>query len=94
MIRFRPHRASLSLSIKDELLFNSLDDLLQHVFEHWSRVVAYMGGRPFRIDEISIGSGASNLMTGYDHEHPIYVSRMADDVYPVPMCIGFCDMKG
>ena len=93
MIRFRPQRQSLSSSVKDEILFDSLDDLLRHIFDHWSRVVAFMGGRPFQFEEISIGSGRYNPMTGYNDEHPIFVQRMVNEPYPVPMCIGYCDME-
>ena len=93
MIRYRPNHSTLNASIKDEELFDSLDDMISFIHASWSRSVAYMGAKePFRPDEIIInGFGKFNPMTGYKSEHRVLVRRMTDDVYDVPMCIGFCD---
>ena len=93
MIRYRPHRPTLTASLKDELIFETLDEMLYHVFETWSRVVAYMGAEePFCQDEIMIyGHGRHNPMTGYKSEHKIMARRMTDNVRTVPICIGYCD---
>ena len=95
MIRFRPCHKSISESIKGELIFNNTDEMIQYVFDRWSHVVAFLGGSPFRMDEISIGDmGSHNPLTGYKDEHPIFVQRMIDKPYCVPMCIGYCDLEG
>lgn len=93
MIRYRPHRPTLAASLKDEEIFETLDEMLYYVFEVWSRVVSYMGAEePFCQDEIMInGCGRSNPMTGYRSEHKIMVSRMTDKIRTVPICIGYCD---
>ena len=95
MIRFRPNHVTLSASIKDEQIFSSMEDMLASVFDYWSRVVAFMGAAdPFRPEEITISdSSRPNPDVGYRNEHKVFVSRMADNVYPSPLCIGYCEME-
>lgn len=95
MIRYRPHRRTLSASLKDELIFDSVDEMLSHVFNAWSRVVLFMGAQnPPTMDEIRIDeSGRQNPMTGYMDEHKVFVTRMTDKVHSAPLCIGYIDME-
>lgn len=92
MIKYRPKMDVLKYSIREEQTFDTVDDMLRYVFEHWSRVVAFMGAKePFRPDEITISSaGSENQLTGWKDEHMVLVRRMSDIVLSSPMCIGFC----
>ena len=92
MIRYRPNIQNIKYSLRDEQVFDSVEDMLQYVFENWSRIVSYMGARnPFRMDEIIISElGQANTLTGWKDEHMILVKRMKDNIFPLPICIGYC----
>ena len=95
MIKYRPRHISLNDSLKDEVMFSTAEEMISHVFGYWSRVVSFMGAAdPFRPEEITISdSGRPNPAIGYRNEHMVFVSRMADKVYPSPLCIGYCEME-
>ena len=40
MIKYRPERVTLSLSMKDEQTFETMDELLQYVYDIRSRISA------------------------------------------------------
>lgn len=92
MIRFRPRRHTLTLSLKDELIFESMDDMILFVFDRWRRIVSFMGSNdPFRIDEILISEiQGDDPRIGYKNVRRVCVSRMADESFKTPCCIGFC----
>ena len=93
MIRYRPHRHTLTASLKDELIFATMAELFDYLFDSWGRVISYMGAEPFRPEEITInGLGSCNPLTGYKREHKVMVRRIADAVFDPPLCIGYCDL--
>lgn len=94
MIRYRPVRYSLTASLKDEELYETVGEMLACVFDSWQRIVLFMGStRPFRAEEMMIcGAGRPNPMTGYKDEHRILVRRMTDRDSHKPICIGYCDL--
>lgn len=95
MIRYRPYRVTLSASIKDEQIFDTMEDLLSYVVDYWGRVIRFMGGKnPLEPGEIFIGdAGRRNPLTGYKNEHMVFASRMTDTAQRVPLCIGYIDME-
>lgn len=92
MIRYRPAFPSLSASLKAEETFDTIEDMLCYVFEHWRRVVSFVGGSvPFRSDEIILGEVlGDDPFSGYRNMRRVFVTRMSDFVYSSPLCIGFC----
>lgn len=92
MIRYRPNMDNIKYSLREEQIFDTVDDMLLYVFDHWSRVVSFMGARkPFRMEEIIISDlGRENALTGWKDEHMILVHRMKDNIFPLPICIGYC----
>ena len=89
MIKFRPNFRSVSASLKDEMIFDSFEAMIAHVYDSWSRVVSYMEASPFRPEEILIGDRvAYDPRTGWRNVRPITVTRFADA--PGAICIGFC----
>ena len=89
MIKYRPHRETLTASLKDEMIFNSLKELMQYVYEDWRRVVAFMGGRPFARDEIMIRNILGDPRVGWKGAFPVCVTRMSNDILKRPLCIGY-----
>jgi len=91
MIRFRPECESLSLSLRGEQVFDSMEEMLQHVHETWSRVSCFLGSEPLRPDEIVIADESEiDRRIGWKNVRSISIRRMIDTVYSVPMCIGYC----
>ena len=92
MIRYRPRRATLSLSVKDELVFDSLEDLHAYVLDRWRRVAAFLGASdPIRPEEVVIcEASGDDPIIGLRNVRMICVTRTAGVSYPVPHCIGFC----
>ena len=91
MIRFRPECASLSLSLRQEQIFDSMEDMLQYVNETWSRVSCFLGSEPLRPEEIVIEYESEiDRRIGWKNVRSVSIRRMIDSVYSVPMCIGYC----
>lgn len=89
MIRYRPHRATLTASLKDEELFSTQEEMLSSLSETVRRVLAFIGID--RQDELIIGEEAvRNPFTGYDNERKVFV--LCTNRRPV--CIGYCDLEG
>ena len=85
MIRFRPARPSVTASLKDEHVFDTMEEMKDHIYSVWSRFYAYVGAAaPLRPDEILIGEArGDDALTGYRNVRQICISR-AD------RCIGYC----
>ena len=91
MIRFRPNVTPVSLSVRSEQCFESLDDLLLHLFHSWNSVLFYMGAsRPLRPEEILVCDAHGDDPAGYKNVRRICVTRLADHVFAIPQCIGYC----
>lgn len=92
MIRYRPAFPSLSASLKAEETFDTMDDMLRYVLDHWRLVFSFVGGTvPFQSDEITLGEVlGDDPRSGYLNMRRVFVTRMSDVVYPSPLCIGFC----
>lgn len=92
MVRFRPACRPPSLSLKNEHVFETHEDMIRFLFESWSRVVSFMGAaEPFRQEEILITEARDDdPLLGYKNLRRVCVTRMADKIYKTPQCIGFC----
>ena len=82
MIRYRPHRYSLSESVKEEQIFASIEDMLSWLFDTCSRVITIAMG-----DLVIDTAGRPNPMVGYHDEHRISLRRSQW------ICVGYCDME-
>jgi hypothetical protein len=84
MIRYVPNHSTISLSLKDEQIFESVEEMLQYLFDSWSRVVAYIGDkRPLRREEITVSKPLYNVpMFGLKNLYKVQNSRL-------PFCAGY-----
>ena len=92
MIKYRPQRGSLSSALKDEQIFNTMDDMKQYVYEEWRRACDFLGGKPpFKPEDIVIGEilGDDNRI-GWKNVRHVCIKRLLGDVYKTPQCIGWC----
>ncbi|MBP5728364.1 MAG: hypothetical protein J6Y48_14940 [Clostridia bacterium] len=83
MIKYRPDRNPLSLSIKDEQLFENMDDLKKYVHEKWCRIFRYIGKtEPLTLDQIVIGEiTGDHLQIGWRNSRDVFVKNRRE---------GFC----
>jgi len=71
MIRYRPKRRNLSASIKDEQCFENFDELFGYLYEHWNRIVTFIGSpHPVNRKDIFV-----------DGNWNVYVNRMNKPVF-------------
>lgn len=82
MIRYRPHRYSLSDSVREEETFDSAEDMLSWLFDTCRKVITLT-----RDDLVIESSGRPNPMVGYRCEHRISLRRSPY------ICVGYCDME-
>lgn len=55
MIRFRPKRRTPSAEAKDEQIFQTVDELVAYLFDHFSRILRYIGSEvPLHRNDIRI----------------------------------------
>ena len=87
MIKYRPNRTTLSLSIKEEQTFDSTDDLLRFLFDHIQRIVAFIGSsEPVFPEHIIIGEeGRDDPILGWYNVRPVSLIR-----YNSKQTVGFC----
>ena len=77
MIVYRPKRKTLSASAKEELFFETIDDMILHLFHLYRRVSNYIGAvQPFMADDIILDG---NL---------VKIRRLSGTVYNTPHCVG------
>ena len=87
-----PKRKTPSLSLKDEQIFDSVDDLKLHIHKIWCKVSAYLGEfEPIHPDEIVISDIIGNdPIIGLKNVREVCVKRTTDIIYKDPLCIGYC----
>ena len=92
MIRFRPKRRTPTASLKDELVFENMDEMLRHVLAHWGNIADALGAkRPIMPEDIIISepTGDDPLIC-LRNVRTVSVTRLSGAAYSVPMCIGVC----
>lgn len=79
MIKYSPVRETLSASIKEEQIFDSIEDMKQYIFSLWSRIIAYVGIRkPLAPDEIVFGESTGfDVFTGYRNTRNVFIRNKA-----------------
>ena len=93
MIKYRPNRKNISAAIKEETIFDSMDELIKFLHSRYSSVSQFIGSkRPFEAHEIIISESYwdETSITGWHNVHKICVKRLIDKAYHVPHCIGYC----
>ena len=79
MIKYRPVRGSLSASIKEEVTFSTMEEMLHFLQDRATRLSGYLG-TDLPVITVSETSGNDQL-TGYRNQHVIFSKSI---------CIGYC----
>ena len=82
MIKYIPIRGSISSSVKEELTFQTTEEMLGFLFERFARAYKYVGSRSLDKSEITFGNdnGSDNLV-GWVNVRNVYIRNI---------CIGYC----
>ena len=79
MIKYSPVRETLSASIKEEQVFDTVEEMKQYIFDWWSRIIVR---KPLKPDDIRIEeSGWNDFRIGYTNRRTVFIRQSA---------IGFC----
>ena len=83
MIRYRPVRNSISLSLKEEQVFQTVSDMLQYVFGRCVSYALYVGSRPPSFGDLAVvPMPGDDPATGYRNECMVTLRRVH--------CVGYC----
>lgn len=87
MIRFIPDRSSLSASLKEERVFDSLEELRDHLYDSLCRFCSFIGSSECPgLDQICISDvQGDDPLTGYKNVRTVTVS-----LHSVLHCVGLC----
>ena len=89
MIKYRPHRGSLDESMKEEKIFNTIDEMKDHIISEWK-----MGEVPFSKEDIIIDDDhGKNRRIPWKETRYVCVKRMGKIIYDTPQCIGMCSIE-
>ena len=84
MINYRPHRGSLVDSMDESQEFVSEIDMMKYIIKQWSNFLS--------IESLSIDpKSMDDDRIGWHDSHYVCTSRMGDDIYETPQCIGICN---
>ena len=79
MIKYSPVRRTLSASIKEEQVFDTVEEMKQYIFDWWGRILVR---RPLKPEDIIIEeSGSNDLRIGYKNRRTVFIRQSA---------VGFC----
>lgn len=78
MIKYRPVRGSLSASIKEEVTFSTMEDLLHFLQDRAMRLAGYLG-TDLPVITLSEDAG-DDPVTGYRNQHSVFSNSI---------CIGY-----
>ena len=91
MIIYRPHRGSLDEAMKECKEFETVDEMKEFISREWC---ALFGAQLFRPDEIVIGQDTiEDSRIGWKDCRHVMVTRMGNERFPIPQCIGWCATK-
>ena len=90
-IIYRPHRGSLSQSIREARIFNSEEEMKAWIVEEWAKPFGY---KLFNIEDIVIDKEEINDNCIYWKEtRYFWIKRCGSEFYSYPQCIGMCATK-
>lgn len=97
MVIYRPHRGGLEEALAEAKEFESIEEMKQHIYEHFKFVYSDLGYEmePFGIDDIVIAEEtADDKHCGWHDTRHVCIKRLLKEdfmeKYGSPQCIGHC----
>ena len=86
MIKFRPHRGSLSEAMSEMKIFDSKEDMFNAIVEDWNGAISY--------EDLSITENlGEDKRTDWEETRHVCTKRIGNEVYDTPQCIGMCSLE-
>lgn len=90
MIKYRPHKSSLSESMKNMKTFHNLDEMYNYIITDWSTTNTKL----FNKEDLSIGENLGpDDRNEWKETRYVCVKRIGNKTYEQPQCIGICSIE-
>lgn len=94
VIKYRPHRELLEDAMAEEKTFSTVDEMFTFITNDWNNSFTFHGKHLFDKSDIIISSHAvRDDRIEWLASRGICVTRMGDEIYDTPQCIGFCSFE-
>lgn len=93
MIVYRPHKCSLSDALAEAMEFQNEEEMKDYIYQDWKKLYMELGFKsaPFDVEDIVIDDETSDdTRFGWHDARHVCATRMGNDVYDCPQCIGMC----
>lgn len=89
MIKHRPHRGMLSESMKDEMEFDTIDQMYDYLLEYWN-----YWDKIFEREDLSVTKDfGRDERINWKELRYVCTKRFGKVIYDVPQCIGYCSIE-
>lgn len=89
MVKYRPHRGSLSDAMSVSKEFDTVDQMLKYIVAEWNR-----GIDAFDISDLSITEDyGKDKRIDWKENRYVCTRRICEDKYDIPQCIGMCSIE-
>lgn len=89
MIKYRPHKGSLSESINEEKEFDTVDQMYDFILSDWNP-----GHKFFDRGDLSISKDfGRDKRINWKECRYVCTKRIGKDKYDIPQCIGYCSIE-
>ena len=91
MIKYRPNKGSFNESIKHTKIFNTLDEMFEHIESKWNhtKTMPLIQKEHLCITH-SLGK---DMRTGWKDYRYVYTNQIGDELYDVPQCVAVCSIE-
>ena len=91
MVKYRPHKGSLSESMGKEMEFKSIEEMFIHIVDDWGN---WNGENVFEIGDLSLSEDkGKDERINWKETRYVCTKRMGEEVYNIPQCIGICSIE-
>lgn len=89
MVKYRPHKGMLTESTKDEMEFDTIDQMYDYILEYWN----YYGSILDRVDLSITRDFGRDDRTDWKELRYVCTNRFGESKYDIPHCIGYCSIE-
>ena len=91
MIKFRPNISSFDEAIKFEKIFNTLDEMFEHIVYEWNN---FGLGVLLSKEDLSVTKSlGKDDRVGWKDYRYILTTRIGEELYDVPQCVAMCSIE-
>lgn len=89
MIKYRPHRSTLSEAMKEAKEFNTVDEMYDYIVSNWN-----MDEKLITKENLSIGEKlGKDTRIGWKETRYVFINRIGNEIFSDPQCIGMCSIE-